>query len=478
VSGRSRFAVYIIVVGALLACLLPAPGSGSSAHAQVGLPPIQDPLRRPLDRSLERVDRLGSRIGREVSETEEEIEEPVDELSQETDKSLDAADDTVQDVADPALDAATAAAAQGVVDTAGVLLRPFLLDVDPADWPIEKHVVVMLIEQSDAASRLPADLEIVSRRELDSLGLTLVTVRDPARPAAGILGDLRQARPDLTADFNHVYRYASDDTAAATPDEQAPSTRATPADGAALRVGMIDSAVQPDHMAFLDSRIVSRDFVTHEGDRPLGHGTAIASLIAASADNRAEILAASVFFQTSGYAPGATTESLVAALDWLAAQEVDAVNMSLAGPANALLEETLAAMAGEPVVVAAVGNNGPSGEPLYPAAYDDVIGVTAVDVEGNVFRYANRGDHVDYAALGVNVKAADSGGSWRLESGTSMASPHIAVVVSRMLQSERMALQALTSALAEHAEDLGETGRDPVFGYGLVREPPVRLSRN
>jgi subtilisin family serine protease len=153
--------------------------------------------------------------------------------------------------------------------------------------------------------------------------------------------------------------------------------------------------------------------------------------------------------------------------------------MSLSGPSNALLERALVELAKDgPPVVAAVGNNGPSGEPLYPAAYDTVIGVTATDRDKKIYRYANRGPHVDFAALGVNVKVADAGGGWRIESGTSMASPLIAVVVARTLQSNDLGTAALIEMLGSSAEDLGHKGFDPVFGYGLITEPPLLLSGN
>jgi subtilisin family serine protease len=234
-----------------------------------------------------------------------------------------------------------------------------------------------------------------------------------------------------------------------------------------------------DHASLRLSKVEARDFVTNEGTRPLTHGTAVASLIAQGSENEARILSASVFFQAPNYAPGATTESLVAALDWLASERVHAINMSLAGPANALLEKAIGALldAGPPIV-AAVGNNGPSGEPLYPAAYAGVIGVTAVDRDGQVFLYANRGEHVDYAALGVNVKVADSEGSWTLQSGTSMASPYVAVVVARMQHAGRIPLDALTAALTASAEDLGRDGFDSTFGHGLITGLPGLVSRH
>jgi subtilisin family serine protease len=242
---------------------------------------------------------------------------------------------------------------------------------------------------------------------------------------------------------------------------------------------MIDSAVETQHFSLADSQVSDADFVTLEGDRPLGHGTAVASLIARSANNKAEIFAASVFFQAPDQVPGASTDSLVAALDWLTLQQVDVVNMSLAGPPNALLERALAALAENgPMVVAAVGNDGPSAKPLYPAAYDGVVGVTAIDRDKRVFRYANRGPQVDFAALGVDVKVADASGSWRVESGTSMAAPHVAVIIAYARHASDLPANALLELLSSNAEDLGRKGFDTVFGHGLIVQPAVLISGN
>jgi subtilisin family serine protease len=225
--------------------------------------------------------------------------------------------------------------------------------------------------------------------------------------------------------------------------------------------------------------ITSKDFVRHEAQRPLGHGTAVASIIARAAATPIAVYSAGVFFQAAGHAPGASTESLVAALDWLAAERVDVINMSLAGPANALLERALLRLAATqgPAVIAAVGNNGPSGEPMYPGAYDAVVGVTAVDRKQQVFRYANRGEHVDFAALGVDVKVANAAGGWRLESGTSMAAPRVAVIVGALRRNNAASGSDLRDLLISHARDLGRPGFDPVFGYGLLTEPPDLQTR-
>ena len=107
----------------------------------------------------------------------------------------------------------------------------------------------------------------------------------------------------------------------------------------------------------------------------------------------------------------ASTVSLVRALDWLLSSEVDAINLSLAGPPNRLLEVALTRISEQGVMVlAAAGNGGPMARPQYPAAYTSVVAVTAVDQRGRAFRLANRGDYLDLAAPGVNLRHAVAGG--------------------------------------------------------------------
>lgn len=366
--------------------------------------------------------------------------------------------------------AALPAAAQSVVNTALGPVRPFVESVDPFGHAIEKDVLVVLIEPAALARLERSGWPVTATRQLRSLGLVLVRITGPATPSlAQAAGELRAAFPDAAVDYNFLYRPAeAEDTAPESDGDVVPGEPA--AAGVHLRIGLIDSAVATQHPALSDVNVVSRDFAPYEGERPLGHGTAVASILAEKAGDDTEILAASVFFQKPGYKPGATSESLVAALDWLAGSGVDVVNMSLAGPADALLERALAQIAVDgPTVVAAVGNDGPAGKPLYPAAYESVIGVTAIDREQRIFAYANRGEHIAFAAPGVNVKVANSLGGFRVESGTSMASPYAAVVIAAALHASAVPADALLEALKANAVDLGDEGFDPVFGYGLVQ---------
>ena len=120
------------------------------------------------------------------------------------------------------------------------------------------------------------------------------------------------------------------------------------------------------------------------------------------------------------------------------------------------------------VIVAAAGNEGPFAEPLYPAAYDGVIAVTAVAVDGSVYRWANQGDHVEFSALGVSVPTARADGSIGRESGTSLATPVISAFLACELLQQRGDIGRALDSLRTRALDLGATGRDPVFGHGLL----------
>jgi subtilisin family serine protease len=176
-------------------------------------------------------------------------------------------------------------------------------------------------------------------------------------------------------------------------------------------------------------------------------------------------------FHRTGGDERADAFTLVEALGALAAEGVGVINLSLAGPSNAVLEEVIDRLVFESdiVVVAAVGNDGPSADPAYPAAYDPVLAVTAVDRDGQVYRRAVRGTHVDLAAPGVDVWTAASISGARFKTGTSFAVPFVSAAAT-ILREARPDLTApeVGEELRRLATDLGDPGPDPVYGAGLL----------
>jgi len=121
------------------------------------------------------------------------------------------------------------------------------------------------------------------------------------------------------------------------------------------------------------------------------------------------------------------------------------------------------------VLIAAAGNMGAQSPPLYPAADENVIAVTAIDENDKLMSQANQGPHVALAAPGVNVLEAAPRATYNFTTGTSVAAAHVSGVVALILErNPAIDVATLEEVLFSTAKDLGAPGRDSLFGYGLV----------
>lgn len=306
-------------------------------------------------------------------------------------------------------------------------------------------------------------------------GMTL----DSARTAVGA----RSAT--ATVDFNHFYQPQSENKAECAGEQCAlvretvgwPSGEIT---GCAKphRIGLIDTAINADHATLTNTRLQVIRLGEGEGTKSgAQHGTAVAALLIGAPDSRvpgllpgAELIAVDAFQRFGKSTDIASIYDLVRGLDLLAQRDVKVVNLSLTGPANAVLERSVkAATDGGMILVAAAGNDGPNAKPVYPAAYADVIAVTAVDKGGNPYRRAVRGDYIDLAAPGVGVWTVASVSGARQKTGTSFAAPFVTAAVSMLIASEPdMSLERLEAKIRQFTDDIGEPGKDRVFGWGLL----------
>jgi subtilisin family serine protease len=176
-----------------------------------------------------------------------------------------------------------------------------------------------------------------------------------------------------------------------------------------------------------------------------------------------------VFYRQSDLSQGATLAAIVDALNWLVSSGVPVINMSFTGPDNAILAAAIdATIAKQVTLVAAAGNEGPAARPLYPAAYENVIAVSAVNREGAIYRWANQGEYIDFTALGVSVLTLQAGEGLGRESGTSMAAPHISAAAACLAAKSKATPESIYEQLKQLAKDLGESGKDAVFGHGLI----------
>lgn len=347
------------------------------------------------------------------------------------------------------------------------------LEADPFGWPVVRAEIVAVDPSPEGReAALDAGFTIVREERLDDLDLDIVVLAPPrGLSLQRALDRLRRLDPAGTYEFNHVHSAAGSPTEAVPrPTESAspPPVRPQPGD---LRIGLIDTGVDASHPTLAGLAIRQRGFAGP--DRPGAHGTAVASLLAgrgagfSGAAPGAALFVADIY---GGSPSGGASTGVAQALAWMVQNRVPVVNVSLVGPRNALVEAAVRrAVTRGVLIVAAVGNDGPAAPPLYPAAYPDVIGVTAVNARGRVLPEAGRGPQVDLAAPGADMAAAGPGRGYVSVRGASFATPLVAGLLARRHRGlDEGDAEAVLRALATTARDLGAPGPDPVYGRGLV----------
>jgi subtilisin family serine protease len=327
---------------------------------------------------------------------------------------------------------------------------------------VRAEVVAIDITEPVLAQALKADFRVLRTQDLAALGLKITVLQTPAGWSANRgLKRLRKLDPTGSYDYNHVYL----DSGAVGAADAGPAAAETPAPTGGVRFGLIDGGVDASHRAFAGTRL--HRFGCNGAAVPSTHGTAVASL-ALRGQPASELYAADVY---CGAPSGGAVDAVAAAFGWLARERVAVINVSLVGPRNVLLERVVRSLVTQGyVIVAAVGNDGPAAPPLFPASYDGVIGVTAVDAKQRVLIEAGRGTQVDFAARGLDEKAAAAApDSYAAVRGTSFAAPLVAGLLAQRIPAPDVQLrQRVLDEMAQAAQDLGARGRDDVYGAGLV----------
>lgn len=309
----------------------------------------------------------------------------------------------------------------------------------------------------------------------------------PGTDTSDLMTALKKDPEIVEVNYNHILRIQAEPNDPSYPLQWNLKTiRATASwnlvtPNSSVYVAVIDTGIDPSHPDLASALAPSSLFYNAiDGSRYVydanGHGTHVAGIIAATANNSTGIAGAAAGVKIlpikALYDGGTGTESDIAAAIAYATQipEVKVINLSMgtSETSNALRAAIDAAIAKGITVVAASGNEGKSSL-AFPAAYPEVIAVGATERNDNLASFSNYGTNLDVVAPGAAVLSTLPGGSYGYGTGTSMAAPHVSALAA-LMYSYNPNLQPTTveARIKAGAVDLGSPGCDPKYGFGRV----------
>ncbi|WP_078594200.1 peptidoglycan-binding protein [Evansella clarkii] len=213
-----------------------------------------------------------------------------------------------------------------------------------------------------------------------------------------------------------------------------------------------------------------------------GHGTHVAGIIGAKGSGSG----------VTGVAPGVSLyavkvldntgkgymSDIIAGIEWSISNGMDIINLSLgtASESASLKRVIDDAVQKGIIVVASGGNNGREdgrGDTVsYPARYDSVIAVSAIDRNNKRWMLSATGSAIEITAPGVNILSTDLNNKYTIRSGTSMAAPHVTGALALLKESApNLNNNDLRKKMQDTALDIGQPGKDSFYGFGVVQAP-------
>lgn len=256
--------------------------------------------------------------------------------------------------------------------------------------------------------------------------------------------------------------------------------------GLGVKVAVIDTGINtthPDLETAIAGGISEVSYTTsYEDDN--GHGTHVSGIIGARQNGTGIV----------GIAPGVSIYAVkamdssgsgyisdtIAGIDWSIQNHMDIINMSIstASGSKALQNACDTAYADGILLVAAAGNTGTANVKNntdtinYPAKYNSVIAVGATDSSNIRASFSSTGKELEVVAPGVNIVSDFLNGQTVTMSGTSMSTPYVAGDLALLKQANPGYTNVeLRSLLDKNVTDLGTTGKDNLYGYGLIKAP-------
>ena len=251
------------------------------------------------------------------------------------------------------------------------------------------------------------------------------------------------------------------------------------------KVCIVDTGYNRDHNDLRTSNVTGNDNDGNGNDTGNwyndghGHGSHVAGTISALGGNNLGVVGVNpsgdvglhivkVFNDSGNWAYGS---DLIAAISQCKDAGASVISMSLGGGASMSSESNAfaSALTNGVLSIAASGNSGNS-TMSYPASYDSVMSVGAVDSSESIASFSQYNSQVEISAPGVNVNSTITGQSYASWSGTSMATPHVSGVAALVWSNNpECSATEIRDALNNTAKDKGASGRDNYYGHGIVQ---------
>ncbi|OMP68416.1 S8 family peptidase [Domibacillus epiphyticus] len=248
--------------------------------------------------------------------------------------------------------------------------------------------------------------------------------------------------------------------------------------GAGVKIAVVDTGIASHADLSIAGGMSTVDYTSSWTDDN-GHGTHVAGIIGARKNGIGTVGVAPEAQLFAVKALGSDGEGklidILEAVDWAIANKMDIINLSLGTDGDSQLLNEMLDNAYEQgiLIVGSAGNNGTedgAGETTtYPAKYDSVIAVSAVNVYKQRAAFSSTGKEVEFTAPGEAVISTYVNEQYASINGTSQAAPHVSGLFALLKQKYPSKTNVeLRHEMKRYAEDLGAVDRDPWFGYGLT----------
>lgn len=240
-------------------------------------------------------------------------------------------------------------------------------------------------------------------------------------------------------------------------------------------VAVVDTGVDAGHPDLAGRLVSGWNFIdgnTSTGDVH-GHGTAVAGVIAAAADNAVGVAGAVwdgrvMPLRVATPDGTAATTDIAAAVIYAVEHGADIINISMSAVVtDPFIQAACQYAAAQGLAITASGGNTGRHEDFPDSPW--VLSVGATTITSTLATFSTTGPHIDVVAPGDAVLTTARGGGYVFMSGTSFSAP-LAAGVLALMRAHRPDLpaQTLVSLLTSEADDLGQPGRDDSYGFGLI----------